>query len=134
VPLSALAVELIESMRPLSGDTLLFPSRNDPDQPMPHQSISQALRRFCAASGFPKLTPRDLRRTVKSRMGEIGISKDIRDRLQNHALHDVSSKHYDRYDYLAEKRTAINKWTVWFEETLGLREADSNILAFEAKQ
>jgi hypothetical protein len=43
-------------------------------------------------------------------MGEIGIEKSMRDRIQNHALNDVSSTHYDRYDYLIEKRNAILKW------------------------
>jgi hypothetical protein len=43
-------------------------------------------------------------------MGEIGLSKSIRDRLQNHALNDVSSKHYDRYEYLPEKRKALEAW------------------------
>lgn len=40
-------------------------------------------------------------------MGETGISKEIRDRIQSYALNDVSSKHYDRYDYLTEKRRAL---------------------------
>ena len=43
-------------------------------------------------------------------MGEAGIAKDLRDRIQNHALQDVSSKHYDRYDYLVEKRKALEIW------------------------
>ncbi|MEZ9548040.1 integrase, partial [Vibrio crassostreae] len=55
-------------------------------------------------------TPRDLRRTCKTLMGELGISKSLRDRLQNHALNDVSSKHYDRYEYLPEKRIALESW------------------------
>ena len=62
------------------------------------------------AKPFKKFIPRDLRRTCKSRMGEIGISKLIRDRLHNHALQDVSSRHYDRYDYLPEKRQAMQTW------------------------
>lgn len=43
-------------------------------------------------------------------MGEAGISKEIRDRIQNHALNDVSSEHYDRYDYLTEKRRVLEIW------------------------
>ncbi|QGG08824.1 hypothetical protein GH771_08805 [Enterobacter cancerogenus] len=27
------------------------------------------------------------------------ITKEIRDRIQNHAMNDSSSVHYDRYDY-----------------------------------
>lgn len=58
----------------------------------------------------PHFTPRDLRRTWKTLAGAAGLSKDIRDRLQNHAENDVSSRHYDRYEYLAEKRAAVKTW------------------------
>jgi hypothetical protein len=50
------------------------------------------------------VTNRDLRRTWKTLAGTTGAPKEIRDRLQNHALHDVSSKSYDRWDYMQEKR------------------------------
>ena len=52
-------------------------------------------------------------------MGEIGIEKSIRDRIQNHALNDVSSKHYDRYDYLQEKKTALLVWEKYLIELTG---------------
>ncbi|MEJ1497481.1 MAG: site-specific integrase, partial [Candidatus Sedimenticola sp. (ex Thyasira tokunagai)] len=55
-------------------------------------------------------TPKDLRTTFKTRGGEIGLSKEIRDRLQNHAFSDVSSKHYDMWSYLPEKREAVEEW------------------------
>lgn len=42
--------------------------------------------------------------------GKAGVPKEIRDRLQNHALQDVSSKHYDRWNYMAEKRAGMAKW------------------------
>ena len=52
---------------------------------------------------------RVIRRTVKTLMGKAGIDKAIRDRIQNHSLQDVSSKYYDRYDYLPEKRIFDSK-------------------------
>jgi len=51
-------------------------------------------------------------------MGEIGIHKSIRDIIQNHAMNDVSSKHYDRWDYLPEKREALEKWCYHLENHL----------------
>jgi hypothetical protein len=39
-----------------------------------------------------------------------GVSKEIRDRIQNHALQDVSSKSYDRWTYMPEKRAGMAKW------------------------
>ena len=57
-----------------------------------------------------------MRRTAKTRMGEIGIDKTVRDRVQNHALTDVSAKHYDRWDYMPEKREALLKWAACLED------------------
>jgi hypothetical protein len=45
---------------------------------------------------IPVVTNRDLRRTWKTLAGQAGLSKEIRDRLQNHTLQDVSSKGDDR--------------------------------------
>ena len=61
------------------------------------------------ASSFPFATSRDLRRTFKALAGKTGVSKEIRNRLQNHALQDVSSKDYDRRDYMPEKRGGVAK-------------------------
>lgn len=74
-------------------------------------SFSTAVTRFVDEhKNIRKFVPRDIRRTCKTLMGELGISKEIRDRIQNHALNDVSSKHYDRYDYLTEKINALLLW------------------------
>jgi hypothetical protein len=35
----------------------------------------------------------------------------MRNRLQGHALTDVGSVHYDRYDYLTEKKEAMKLWS-----------------------
>ena len=60
---------------------------------------------------------RHLARLERS-LGELGIAKDVRDRLQNHAYMDVSAKHYDRYDYMAEKRAAAERWCDFLEVTI----------------
>jgi hypothetical protein len=41
----------------------------------------------------------------------MGISLEMRNRLQGHALVDVGSIYYDRYDYLDQKREAMEKWS-----------------------
>ncbi|WP_043309530.1 integrase family protein [Pseudomonas sp. ML96] len=58
-------------------------------------------------------TLRDIRRSCKTLMGVAGLSKELRDRIQGHAFNDVSSKHYDRYDYLKEKREGLRLWSTW---------------------
>jgi hypothetical protein len=59
---------------------------------------------------IPTVTNRDLRRTWKTLAGKAGVSKEIRDRLQNHTLQDVSSKSYDRWNYMPEKCVGMAKW------------------------
>ncbi|WP_352283998.1 hypothetical protein [Pseudoalteromonas sp. Q18-MNA-CIBAN-0097] len=58
---------------------------------------------------MPPFNPRDLRRTCKTLMGK-GIDKINRDILQQHNKFDVSSVHYDRYDYMKEKMQSIKVW------------------------
>jgi integrase len=113
VPLNAVALSLLERLRVWSGSSAyLFPHhhRKLGDRPMAWRSLNQMVGRLSASKGWEPITARDIRRTVKSRMGEAGISKELRDRLQGHAMQDVSSKHYDRYDYLPEKTAASNEW------------------------
>lgn len=93
------------------GGPYIFTHGNDHQQHLRTDSFSRAIARFREAKPeFKPFVGRDIRRTCKTLMGELGISKELRDRMQNHALNDVSSKHYDRYDYLPEKRAAMLKW------------------------
>lgn len=143
VPLSDLAISLIKGMQILSSDSqFIFPSIKG-KKPMPYQTLSQAVGRFCnpparadgeQTKGFPKFVPKDIRRTVKSRMGELGLSKEIRDRLHNHALHDVSSKHYDRFDYLEPKKVAVETWSKWLQSTITGANLTNNILPMAEKK
>jgi integrase len=67
---------------------------------------------------IPVVTNRDLRRTWKTLAGKAGVSKEIRDRLQNHTLQDVSSRSYDRWNYMPEKRAGMEKWNTFVERLL----------------
>jgi integrase len=123
IPLTEKAITILSELHVNSKDSeFIFPRRNDTNKHLRTDSFSKAIARF--REDNPKFNPfvaRDIRRTCKTLMGELGISKEIRDRLQNHALNDVSSKHYDRYSYLPEKREALRKWEVrltGFEATI----------------
>lgn len=112
IPLTEKALSILSELRNNSkGSEFIFPRRSDANQHLRTDSFSKAIARY--RDDNPKFKPfvaRDIRRTCKTLMGELGISKEVRDRLQNHALNDVSSKHYDRYSYLPEKREALRKW------------------------
>lgn len=49
----------------------------------------------------------DLRRTVETRLAAAGVSRETRAQLQSHGLSGVQVRHYDRHDYLQEKRQAL---------------------------
>ena len=75
--------------------------------------IRSVCKSFCKQTGVADFTTRDLRRTWKTLAGVAGISKTDRDLIQNHSNQDVSSRHYDRYDYLPEKLAALERWESW---------------------
>jgi len=111
IPLTETALLILKGLESKSkGSKFIFSQENLLKHSLT-TSLSRGVALYCEINpGFDKFIPRDIRRTCKTLMGEIGVSKDIRDRLQNHALNDVSSKHYDRYDYLLEKREALLLW------------------------
>lgn len=53
---------------------------------------------------------RDMRRTAETMMASLGVSKDIRAQIQSHGLSGVQTRHYDKYEYMAEKRQALKTW------------------------
>lgn len=55
----------------------------------------------------------DLRRTAETTLASLGVSQDVRAQIQSHGLGGVQQKHYNRHDYRAEKREALEKWAAW---------------------
>jgi len=111
------AAELIESIKPNTYGWF-FPSATDPTKPVSHGTLYSFMWRQREREVIPVVTNRDLRRTWKTLAGQAGLSKEIRDRLQNHTLQDVSSKSYDRWNYMPEKRTAVKKWNAFVQAML----------------
>ncbi|MGH6779379.1 MAG: tyrosine-type recombinase/integrase [Bradyrhizobium sp.] len=109
IPLPAVAVELIKSIN-VNEYGWLFPSATDPSKPVSAGTLYAFMWRQRQQGIIPIVTNRDLRRTWKTLAGKAGVSKEIRDRIQNHALQDVSSKSYDRWSYMPEKRAGMDKW------------------------
>ncbi|HCG8184655.1 TPA: integrase arm-type DNA-binding domain-containing protein [Vibrio parahaemolyticus] len=127
IPLTDSALVVLKKQQFNNESEFIFPHRFNSGEHIRLDSLSQGIARYRESTPeIRPFTPRDLRRTCKTLMGEVGISKSLRDRLQNHALNDVSSKHYDRYEYLPEKRRALEVW----EQKLSLQTVD-NVLAFK---
>lgn len=55
------------------------------------------------------ITPGTIRRTVETRLAAVKVPKEIRAQLQSHGLGGIQDRHYDRHDYLEDKREALEK-------------------------
>lgn len=74
-----------------------------------------------------EVQPRDLRRTAETVMASMGISKDLRAQIQSHGLGGVQDRHYDRHDYLGEKRKALEAWNKRLQALAEGKPAASNV-------
>lgn len=132
IPLPAVVLPILSDLVGLHGTGPLFPSRSDAEGPfMDHRSIMQAIDRWLALPDVDvaPFQTRDIRRTWKSRTGEIGISREMRDLIQQHAKHDTGSKHYDRADYLPQMREAMDRWNVWLADNVAADERQREAVA-----
>ena len=51
----------------------------------------------------------DLRRTIATRLQELGVSYDVRAHLQSHGLGGLLQKHYEKHDFMTEMREALER-------------------------
>jgi integrase len=109
VPMSPLALQLLEQIKLLSGESSwLFPSSKG-DKPLLHTSIDHALHKNEAKFAIPPFTPHDLRRTAASHMTGMGVSRLTVSKILNHIESGITAV-YDRHSYDREKREALDKW------------------------
>jgi integrase len=110
VPLSKPVIELLQTVKNLSGTSRwLFPSPRQ-DKPTNGPSVDHAVRRSLSTfTDVAPFTPHDLRRTAASHMTSIGISRLVVSKLLNHVENSVTAI-YDRHSYDAEKLNALEAW------------------------
>lgn len=116
IPLPRQAIEIITRLVSIHGDGYLFPPAREGKQH--HLSVRTVDRQVESITGIAPFQARDLRRTWKSRAGDAGIPRDMRDMIQQHFHGDTGTKFYDRYDYLKEKRESMKKWEEWLDVIL----------------
>lgn len=86
---------------------------SQPFKNMEGQTLSHAARYMKFATPF---TPHDLRRTMRTRMADLGVMPHIGEKCLNHKLTGVLAV-YDRGEYAMEKRAA---WRAWARYLIGL--------------
>lgn len=107
VPLSPAAVSVLKDQ--LAIGALVFPAARG-DQPIRSEVAAHELAEALPKLGAGKFTTHDLRRTVETRLAALGFGREVRDRVLNHVDRSVGATHYNRHDYLVEKRRALEAW------------------------
>lgn len=131
VPLSPLALQLLEDIKAASGDARwLFPSPRG-DKPITAPAVDYALRRSRGTIGVRNVTPHDLRRTAASHMTGMGIARLTVAKILNHAEAGITAV-YDRHSYDREKRHALEAWAARLEEIISGNAFTDNVVPLAA--
>lgn len=72
-------------------------------------SFAQRKRQLDQLSDTSGWTIHDIRRTVRSKLAELGVPREVARKVLNHEDSKVD-RIYNRHEYLAEKREALERW------------------------
>jgi integrase len=102
VPLSATALGVLTARRDAAGkaETRVFPDL----------SLAGDEHRALAVIHGGAYTWKDLRRTVATRLADLGFDETVIARTLNHARATITSKHYVQHQYVEEIRQALVAW------------------------
>jgi len=107
VPLSLQALEILDVMKPVSAHReYVFPSRNNPKQPMNSQTANAALKRIGYGG---KLVAHGMRSIASTALNEAGFNADVIEAALAHTDKNEVRKAYNRSTYLI-KRVELMAW------------------------
>lgn len=106
VPLTATALATIRSLPCYGADTFVFSTTGGASPSSNFSKVKQEMDRLCGVSDW---TIHDLRRTVRSKLAELGVPREVARKVLNHEDGKVD-RIYNRHEYLAEKREALERW------------------------
>ena len=94
--------------------------------------FSKAKVRAASLSGVAAWRLHDLRRTMATRLAELGIPHPVVSKLLNHSPRGVMgvTSIYNRYEYLDERREAVDRWAQRIRDIV--EPAPANILELRA--
>ena len=67
-----------------------------------------------------RFTWRTLRATIETHLASLGVNQERRAWLLSHGRSGVQAKHYDRWNYLPEKRGDLDRWARYLDELAGV--------------
>jgi len=104
----------------------VFPSPLRKRQPIYGRSVNNALLLMFKRGALPNITPchvHDLRRTMITRLPDLGFEPFIGHKIANHVLPGVLG-HYNHNEYLERRKEALHAWAARIESLGGIRRDD----------
>jgi len=134
VPLIRLAREVIEKARAYSDKSAYVFKSTHRKSPVTRAGMGRAVKRY-----WPKMkeieksfTPHDLRRTLRTRLAELGVDNIIAERVLGHRLQGMLAV-YNQYPYEQEKREALEKWEAKLRLIIGLDASKNKVIPFKRR-
>ncbi len=111
VPLPPIADQLVRALRG-NDKRWIFAAKSG--APAKRRSWGRAVTRLIRQTQetdnpIEHFSIHDLRRTMRSRLGALGVAPHLAERCLNHSLGRILHT-YDQHDYLDERRAALEKW------------------------
>jgi integrase len=102
----------------------------------PYSNVQKPKAAIDKASKVTGWTLHDVRRTVRTGLSRLGVRPDIAERVIGHAVGGRLGQTYDVYEYVDEKRRALEAWAAHLARVVEGREAaaDGNVLRLAAAQ
>lgn len=131
VPLSEMALTIIERLPVIDGSNFVFPSARTPkDKPV--SGLSKAKRRIDAVAQVYEWRFHDLRRTAASGMARHGTAPHVVEKILNHVSGTFGGVAgvYNRFGYDDEKRHALDAWAAHIDQIVnGVK--DDNVVVLD---
>lgn len=109
VPLPRQAVDILRTHKRAAKSDLVFPGRRN--RPMTGWSKRLPdVYELTAKAGMAPWSPHDLRRSVRTGLGKLGVDRVIAELVINHAISDELTAIYDRAEYWQQRVDALQRW------------------------
>lgn len=100
---------------PFEPPAWVFPSPTGRGPVDPHAATTGILRMRSSLADAGLIVPfntHDLRRTVATQLGEMGVADELIERILNHAPRTVAGRHYNHSKQMEAMRQALETWAV----------------------
>ena len=114
IPLGNQALEIITELMLFKENEYLLPTYRTTMAKTGHVSdsyLNKPIKEivYPLMADVPPFTIHDLRRTMRTHLGKMGVDRFVAERCLNHKIAGMEGV-YDAGDYLPERRLALNKW------------------------